>query len=132
MFTSRPTCTFKTFWAGFTDWWAERCNPQAATKSSAPAKPTTNRVVQAMLLVALLVAAPVFAMLFAPLAASTMSAAGTTAVAWIAQAGAIIIGLGFLIGLPVWAGWKVLRFCRTMCERGHDILAGRRPRVRLL
>jgi len=85
-----------------------------------------------MLLVALVVAAPVFAMLFAPLAASTMSAAGTAAVAWVAQAGAIIIGLGFLLGLPAWAGWRVLRFCRAMCERGYDIQTGRRARVRLL
>lgn len=85
-----------------------------------------------MLLVALLVAAPVLAMLFAPLAASTMTAAGTTAVAWVAQIGAIVIGLGFLLGLPIWAGWRVLKFCRSMCDRGHDILTGRRARVRLL
>lgn len=121
-------CTLKTFWVGFTDWYAERCAPEA-TRSSEPAP---NRALQTLLLAGLVIGAPAIAALIAPMAAGTMSAVGTRAVAAAAQVGALVVGLGFFVGLPLWAGWRTHRFCRAMCLRGHDILAGRRARVRLL
>lgn len=126
------SCTFKTFWVGFTDWWLERCHPELADKSKDADKSTTNKVIQAVALGGLLIAAPVLAAAFAPLAAGTMSAVGTQAVAFVAQLGAIVIGLGFLLGIPAWVGWRTSKFCRAMCERGQDIQAGRRKKLRLL
>jgi hypothetical protein len=123
-------CTFKTFWAGFTDWYAERCTPEGAARERN--KPKSNRGLQTMLLVGLLVGMPAIAALIGPLAAGTMSAVGTRAVAAGTQVLSVIIGLGFFIGLPAWAGYRTYQFCCAMCERGQDILDGRRARVRLL
>jgi hypothetical protein len=123
-------CTFKSFWVGFTDWYAERCTPEGASRERD--KPRANRSLQTMLLVGLLVGAPVIAALIGPMAAGTMSAVGTRAVAAGTQVLSVIIGLGFFIGLPAWAGYRTYKFCRSMCDRGHDILDGRRVRVRLL
>lgn len=122
--------SFKTFWVGFTDWYAERCTPEGAARERD--KPAANRGLQTVLLVALLVGAPVIAALIGPMAAGTMSAVGTSAVAAGTQVLSVIIALGFFIGLPVWAGLRTHRFCCAMCERGQDILDGRRVRARLL
>jgi hypothetical protein len=123
-------CTFKTFWLGFTDWYAERCNPSGVARKDD--KPKANRGLQTILLVGLLVGAPAVAALIGPMAAGTMSAVGTSAVAASTQVLSVIIGLGFFIGLPAWAGYRTYKFCRAMCDRGYDILDGRRTRVRLL
>ena len=126
----RAPCTFRAFRVGFIDWWAERLHPDASRRAQ-PA-PAARRVVRVVMLGLLVLAAPVVAALFAPLAAGTMSAVGTQAVARTSEAAAVVVGLACVVGLPVWAGWRTLRFCGQMCERGQDILEGRRPRVRFL
>jgi len=85
-----------------------------------------------MLIVGLLIGAPAVAALIGPMAAGTMTAVGTQAVAMSAQVLSVVVGLCFFIGLPVWTGVRTHRFCKAMCERGHEILDGRRMRVRLL
>ena len=128
--TRRAPCSFRAFWVGFVDWWAEQLNPGAAREAQ-PA-PAARRVARIVTLGLLVLAAPVVAALFAPLAAGTMSAVGTQAVARTSEAAAVVVGLVCAVGLPVWVGWRTLRFCGQMCERGQDILEGRRPRVRFL
>lgn len=128
----KSSCSFKTFRVGFSDWWWEKL--QGGTPPSKPAKPPHSRSLQWLVLVLMLLIAPVVAGQFiGPAAASALSLAGTTAVAWAAQGLAILLGLGMLIGVPVWAGLKTYRFCQAMCQRGQDILDGARvPVVRRL
>lgn len=123
-------CSFKSFWVGFTDWWAERCSPGGA--ASQKEKPTHSKGLQMALIAGLLIGAPAIAALIGPMAAGTMTAMGTQAVAVSTQVLSVVVGLCFFIGLPVWAGVRTHRFCKDMCERGQDILEGRRSRVRLL
>lgn len=131
-FKHSPDCSFKTFWLGFTDWWAEQCLSPEQRSTHRQTLPQASKKLQWILLAALVLGAPALAAVLAPLAADTLSVAGTHVVARSAEVLAIAIGLLFVVGLPLWAALKIRRFCRDMCERGHDILDGTRVHARYL
>lgn len=130
-FPSRAPCTWKAFRAGIADWFVEKTSSPAPSKAPLDAERAAPRLRKLAIVLVLLLCAPFLAAAFAPVAAKSLSLAGPQAVAGASMALAVAVGLLFVVGVPVYLGWRLMRFAHSMCERGNELLAGSRaPAVR--
>lgn len=125
----RYECRWAYFWAGFLDWWAERCDPGSALSVAATSK-AGRRPIWAVALTAwgLLLGLALVAAALGPTLAGGMNLVGTQAIASISVFIAIAAVFAAVVAAPVWAGVRVHRFVRATCLRGWELEVSQRRR----
>jgi hypothetical protein len=123
----RYTCSFRNFRVGFLDWWGERCRAPWASSPSKSGSATTFFGLGVAAVFVMVLAGGVS--VFGPYLAGGMVAVGTGFIAAVSMGLTIGLGLLFLAGFPLWAGWKTRRFVKSMCLRGWEIDQGLRTRA---
>lgn len=132
--TAPYRCSAQYFWAGLLDWWQEKLyaerhpdySPSSDTGSDKPRKGLGATLLAGAAALALLGALAVVVATLAPALSKGVSVVGTANVAWASVWAVVGLSVALFAVLPLWLGWKFLRFSKAMCRRGWQIHTGQR------
>lgn len=129
--TFTPKCTMATVWAGFKDWYLERCYGPAPGMVEAPSTtPPVRSVLWLFISIPLvLVLLGGLTVLLAPTLVAGLSLAGDAAVANTTMLLSSLLGLTFVLGIPYLILRRLFRFGNYCCIRGHALATGDRVPV---